>query len=63
MMTLEHSNHLGPTAVGAAVTIGSGAYSFFGSTLVVVQWIAAVVAIAVGVATFVHILKHWRTPR
>ena len=49
--------------VGTAVTVGTGAYSFFGSTLATVQWIAAAVAILVGVATFIHLIKNWNRPK
>lgn len=45
--------------VGTAVTVGSGAYSFFGSTLPMVQWLAAAVGALVGIVTFIHLIKNW----
>ncbi len=49
--------------VGTAVTVGSGAYSFFGATLATVQWLAAAVAILVGTATFIHLIINWSKPK
>lgn len=61
MMTGTQSPH--PAIVGSAVTIGSGAYSFFGTTLVVVQWLAAAVSLVVGVITLVHYIRSWSRPK
>jgi hypothetical protein len=61
MMNDHHSN--ANAVVGTAVTIASGAYSFFGTTLVVVQWFAAATACTVGILTAVHLLKHWGKPK
>ncbi len=52
-----------PAIAGTVVTIGSGAYSFFGTTLVVVQWLAAAVAVIAGVLTIVHLIRNWNTPK
>ncbi len=61
---MMNGTHNSQSAVaGTVVTIGSGAISFFGSSLVVVQWVAAFVAIVVGVTTFVHLVKNWNNPK
>jgi len=57
------TNHTHPAIAGTVVTLGSGAYSFFGTTLVVVQWLAAAVAVMVGVLTIIHLLKNWDKPK
>lgn len=49
--------------VGTAVSVGSGAYSFFGSTLPMVQWLAAAVGVLVGIATFIHLVRNWNRPK
>lgn len=49
MMTVSH--HSDGTIVGTFVSLGMALYSFFGSTLVVVQWTAAVLSIAVAAVT------------
>ena len=61
MMNGTQSTH--PAIAGTVVTIGSGAYSFFGTTLVVVQWFAAIIAVAAGILTIIHLLKHWDKPK
>jgi len=63
MMLTSDSHSNANAVVGTAVTIASGAYSFFGTTLVVVQWFAAAIACAVGVLTTVHLIKHWSKPK
>ena len=60
MITPAHHNIDPSTIAGAIVTVFSGLFSFFGSTLPVVQWFAAIVAIVVGITTFVKIVKDWR---
>src|SRR5882762_390325 len=59
MMTSTPPTH--PAIAGTVVTIGSGAFSFFGSTLVVVQWLAAAVAVVAGVLTIIHLIKTWNS--
>ena len=44
---------------GTTFTAASGAYSFFGTTLVIVQWFAAFVAVLVGIATLVALVHNW----
>lgn len=61
MMSGTHTYH--PAITGTVVALGSGAYSFFGTTLVIVQWLAAVVAIGAGLLTIAHLIKHWKKPR
>lgn len=56
---IQSHDHVAPVIAGTAVAVGSGAYSFFGTTLVVVQWLAAFTAIVVGVTTFLYTIKHW----
>lgn len=50
-----------PSTYGAAVTIGSGAISFFAHTLVIVQWCAAAVAVIAGILSVAYTIKHWHT--
>jgi hypothetical protein len=47
------------SVVGSAVTLGAGTFSFFGSTLPVVQWMSAFLGVIVGLATLVHLFKNW----
>jgi quinol-cytochrome oxidoreductase complex cytochrome b subunit len=39
--------------------MASGVFSFFGSSLVVVQWLAAAVSLVVGVLTAIHLIRNW----
>lgn len=48
---MAHVQHGDGTIAGALVSLGMALYSFFGSTLVVVQWTAAVLSIAVASVT------------
>lgn len=48
-----------PAVVGSTVSMASGVFSFFGSSLVVVQWLAAAVSLVVGVLTAIHLIRNW----
>lgn len=48
---------------GSIVTILATTYSFFSHSLVVVQWLAAAVAVVAGVLTVVTTLRKLREPK
>jgi hypothetical protein len=45
------------------VSIMAGAYSFFGHSLPIVQWFAALLAIAAGAASIASVVRHWNDRR
>lgn len=57
---MTSTSHSQPAIVGSFVTVSSGAYSFFGTTLAVVQWLAAAVSLVVGVLTIIHLIRNWK---
>ena len=56
---IDSTHHITPVIAGTAVAVASGAYSFFGTTLVIVQWFAAAVAALAGLMTIAYTIKHW----
>lgn len=58
-MHVEPIQH--PGLYGAFVATVSSAVSFFAGSLVVVQWLAGLVAISAGVLSISYTIKHWKT--
>jgi hypothetical protein len=50
-------------AFGATVSTGSGLYSFFGTTLPIVQWFAAVLGATAAILTLISVIRHWNDKR